>query len=43
MNQELQQYLSYYFVQNDKVGKVTKKDVIPVVLCSEKYAEGIYD
>ena len=28
------QYFSYYFVQDEKVGVMAKKDVIPVVLCS---------
>ena len=40
-------YLSYYFVKNDKVGVATKKDVIPIIICSDKYnqdAEGrVYD
>ena len=43
----IDKYLSYYFVKNDKVGVATKKDVIPIIICSDKYnqdAEGrVYD
>ena len=35
--EQVDQYLRYYFIDSNKTGAITKNEVIPAVLCTEKY------